>query len=108
MAVLPDAAEQLHAHTHEHTHTYSAHSQITIDTDRNMANTAGIYHSGLFVFMSPLSGLSPLLNCVLTHFGSIMLPLPVARKESAMGRACVCVCLCVVSVCVQCASFRDI
>ncbi len=88
---------QLHAHTHAHTHV-----QITIHTNRNMANTAGIYHSRLFVFMSPLSGPSPLLNCVLRHFGSIMLPLPVARKESEMG------CVCVVSVCVQCTLFRDI
>lgn len=35
---------------------------------------AGIDHRGLLVFMSPLSRLSPLLSCVLTHSGSIIVP----------------------------------
>ncbi|MED6233161.1 hypothetical protein ATANTOWER_007701 [Ataeniobius toweri] len=42
------------------------HTKEIMDTNKNMATTAGIYHSGLFVFMSPLPRLSPLLNCVLT------------------------------------------
>lgn len=60
-------AESPDAHKHP-----LIHAKEAMDTNRIMATTAGIYHSGLFVFMSPLSGLSPLLNCVLTQFGSIM------------------------------------
>lgn len=55
------------------TQTCIAHYGVSKDTNRNMASPAGIYLRGPFMFMIPLPGLSPLLNCVLTHFGSIML-----------------------------------
>lgn len=41
-------------------------------THRDVADSAGTDHRGLLVFMSPLSRLSPLLSCVLTHSGSII------------------------------------
>lgn len=88
MGVSPDA------------HTYIEHFRITTDTNRNMPNTAGIYHSRLFVFMSPLSGPSLLLNCVLTHYKSIML------SDCGHKGKCNMMCECVCGV--QYTSFRDI
>lgn len=91
MAVSPDA------------HTYIEHFRITTGTNRNTPNTA-IYHSRLFVFMSPLSGPSLLLNCVLTHCKSIMLS--DCGHKGKCNMMCDWVCVCVFGV--QYTSFWDI
>lgn len=61
------------------------------------------WHSshGASVFMALLSSPSPQLNCVLTHFGSIML-LPRMREERRI------VCLCVCGKCTQRTRLRGI
>lgn len=84
-----DVARRMH-------HTLSRNKKKkNANQKRNMANTAGIYHSRLFVFMSPLPGLSPLLNCVLTHFGSIMLSAYSQEGKCDRGCSTRCVCVCV-------------
>lgn len=62
------------AHNTQNTHRRTPKIPCRDTERRGRADSAGIDHRGLLVFMSPLSRLSPLHSCVLTHTGSIIAP----------------------------------